>query len=159
MKNRYNETARSAGAVARTALCLALVLAACLTLASCGNKKLYASLEGLWCVDDASIVVKFTEDSDGVRTVSIIDSSLEVAGVGGYYTIDGDVLVINSTSAEYIGGEGRNATVPFSYDKAEGVLTLEYNGKTVRLLKWSVDLGTYSDASKNTDADPESAAG
>lgn len=138
---------------ARLAVCLVLALATCLTLASCGNRRLYATLEGLWCVDDASVVVRIARDDDGVRTISIIDESFDVVGVGGYYTIDGDVLVINSSSAEHIGGSGRAASIPFSYDEESDVLTLEYNEKVVKLSRWEFNVDMIPDRPQDTDTE------
>ena len=138
--------------IARAALCLSLAVLMCLLFASCGNKKIYKVLDGLWEAEKGAIVIKFTNE-DGVRTISIIDSSLEVVGVGGYYTVDGDNLLVNSDGAEQIGGKGSNATIPFVYDKDSDTLTLEYNGKTVRLERWDIPLDIYPEIPDDTDGE------
>lgn len=138
--------------IVRVALCLTLAALMCLSLASCGNKKLYRALDGLWFADNGAIVIKFTIE-DGVKTVSIIDTELDVPGVGGYFTIDGDVLLVNSDQAAHIGGEGSNAAIPFAYDKSSDTLTVEYNGKTVTLERWKLDLDVYPDIPDETDGE------
>lgn len=121
---------------------LALMLALCLSFASCRNKKLYSSLEGMWWTDDASIILKFTT-TDGGRYLSVIDDSLEVEGVTGLYVVDDGALVMNSSKAEYLGGKSGAVSIPYLYNEDSDTLTVEYLGKKVVLKRWTLDLDVY----------------